>query len=101
MDSLQDIHAENPCLQFPWHEKVHFSGWSLRIPSPASGLSMAHSFTGSLNSLSKSTWAEFNPAPGMDPSHLIQSDPQETFMHFFSLPQVEVSLEKPITISKK
>lgn len=72
-----DIHARNPCLQFSWHEKVHFSGRSLRGPCLAPGLSMVHPLTWSLHSLKKSSWTALNPATGMSPSHLIRPDSQE------------------------
>lgn len=85
MGFSQDIHTGNLFLQFPWREKVHFSGWSLRTPSSSiPGLPMVHPLSWSLQSLGKSLWAEFNPVIGKTPPHLFPSDPQETLMHFCS-----------------
>ena len=47
-----------PCLHFPWHEKVHFSSQSLRIPR----LPMVHPLIGPLHSLRQSSQVGFNPA---------------------------------------
>lgn len=85
MGFSQDSHTGNPCLQFPWREKVYFSGWSLRTPSSsASGLPIVHPLGWSLQSLGKSLWAGINPAIENTPSHLIPFDSQETLMHFCS-----------------